>query len=232
MEFCETSLIDVLRGNDKICGLYDQSSVSTLWNVAKQTQRAMQFLHSRSISHRDLKPHNILMNLGQKIQVKIADFGISRVFGPEDQDITRYSGTITYMAPELLNDEVGSIDLAGAKYADVWAFGVTLSAMVLRGDPWPKNLKKFTLVRKICEENVRPLLPADCPSEYAKLVRLCLSANPKDRPSFYSLNNLNFRYQEPQQANQYAHAPHVHLLRSHTSLHPPSRFHVPCGYVH
>ena len=191
MEFCETSLIDVLRGNDKICGLYDESSVSTLWNIAKQTQRAMAFLHSRSISHRDLKPHNILMNVsGKKIEVKIADFGISRVFGPENQDITRYTGTITYMAPELLNDEIGSIDLLGAKRADVWAFGVTLSAMVLKGDPWPKNIKKFTLVRKICEQNQRPQLPADCPSEYANLIRLCMSSKPKDRPSFDAMKDM------------------------------------------
>ena len=185
MEFCETSLIDVLKGNSKICGLYDEDSVSRTWNIAKQTQRGMTFLHSKSITHRDLKPHNLLMNVsGKSIQVKIADFGISRVFGPEDKDITRYTGTITYMAPELLNDDIQSIDMLGAKRADVWSFGVTLSAMVLRGDPWPVDLKKFTLVRRICENKERPRLPSQCPSDYAKLVKLCLSADPKSRPSF------------------------------------------------
>lgn len=45
-----------------------------------QLLHGLDYIHRRRILHRDLKPQNILINVGQTI-VKLADFGLARVFG-------------------------------------------------------------------------------------------------------------------------------------------------------
>lgn len=61
---------------------------------------ALNFLHSRKIVHRDVKPENIL--LGADFCVKLTDFGLAcQVLGP----LYRVCGTPTYVAPEVLTQQ-------------------------------------------------------------------------------------------------------------------------------
>ena len=45
-----------------------------------QMLQGLLFCHGRRVIHRDLKPQNILVDIGRKI-VKLADFGLARAFG-------------------------------------------------------------------------------------------------------------------------------------------------------
>jgi eukaryotic-like serine/threonine-protein kinase len=94
--------------------------------VARQVLEALAYAHRRGVVHRDVKPENILLDAAGA--VKVTDFGIARLLGPEaDAGITavgRLVGTPRYLAPEAL---------AGAApdpRMDVFAVGVVLREMV------------------------------------------------------------------------------------------------------
>lgn len=59
---------------------------------------ALEYLHKNGVIHRDIKPENLLLD--EQGYVRLTDFGISRLYGPENASDT--SGTPGYMAPEVM----------------------------------------------------------------------------------------------------------------------------------
>ncbi|CAH8385657.1 unnamed protein product [Eruca vesicaria subsp. sativa] len=92
-------------------------------NIAIQTASALSFLHASGIIHRDVKTTNILLD--SNYQVKVADFGLSRLFPTNQTHIsTAPQGTPGYVDPEYyqcyrLNEK-----------SDVYSFGVVLSELI------------------------------------------------------------------------------------------------------
>lgn len=68
--------------------------------VMYQILSGIEELHSNRIFHRDIKPHNILINNAN--QIKIADFGLSRNFTIPDRIYTSEVVTLWYRSPEIL----------------------------------------------------------------------------------------------------------------------------------
>jgi len=87
-------------------------------NVIKQILDAVKYLHECGIAHRDLKPENLLCSgEGEDEIVKIADFGLSKMFTSGEKLMTG-CGTPGYVAPEvLLCEEYDS-------KVDLWSIGV------------------------------------------------------------------------------------------------------------
>ncbi|NXM03346.1 PAK3 kinase, partial [Tyrannus savana] len=83
--------------------------------------KALDFLHSNRVIHRDIKSDNIL--LGMDGSVKLIGFG-SCAWLPRGQKRTSVHGTPFYMAPEILRR-----DKYDAK-VDIWALGITALVMV------------------------------------------------------------------------------------------------------
>lgn len=71
--------------------------------IAKQLVRALHYLHSNRILHRDMKPQNILVGNGGT--VKLCDFGFARAMSQNTQVLTSIKGTPLYMAPELVQEQ-------------------------------------------------------------------------------------------------------------------------------
>ncbi len=89
---------------------------------------ALQYAHDKGVIHRDIKPENILM--AQDGSVKIADFGLSRILGNDDQPAMltathQIMGTPRYMAPEQLEGARG-VD----HRADIYSLGVVFYEML------------------------------------------------------------------------------------------------------
>ncbi len=72
-------------------------------HVAKQLVRALHYLHSNRIIHRDMKPQNIL--IGARGVVKLCDFGFARAMSCNTMMVTSIKGTPLYMAPELVQEQ-------------------------------------------------------------------------------------------------------------------------------
>ena len=72
-------------------------------NIAKQLVRALHYLHSHRIIHRDMKPQNVL--IGANGCVKLCDFGFARAMSCSTLVVTSIKGTPLYMAPELVQEQ-------------------------------------------------------------------------------------------------------------------------------
>lgn len=86
------------------------------WEIATKITEALCYMHSRGVSHRDIKTDNII--IGQDGLVKLIDFG----FATTVQKGETHCGTPNYMAPELFCKK----SIYQPFKVDVWALGILL----------------------------------------------------------------------------------------------------------
>ncbi|KAL8691795.1 MAG: hypothetical protein Q9218_003071, partial [Villophora microphyllina] len=70
-------------------------------SVASQMCQALKYLHDCSITHRDIKPDNILISSIDPYEFKLSDFGLSKVVNHEETFLKSFCGTLLYCAPEV-----------------------------------------------------------------------------------------------------------------------------------
>ncbi|KRX09291.1 Protein kinase-like domain [Pseudocohnilembus persalinus] len=131
---------------------------------------ALQYLHDKNISHRDIKMENILLDENQNI--KLIDFGFAIIL-PEFQKLNIFCGTPCYMSPELVNKQ----HYFGAP-ADIWAAGILLYVMLAGNFPFHSNNDKM-LYEKIKRTNY--IIPQDFPTGAQNVLKKILVAKPENR---------------------------------------------------
>jgi serine/threonine protein kinase len=160
----------------------------------RQAALGLQHAHERSLVHRDIKPHNLIMSVRDGL-IKVADLGLARLPRAVGEDVTamlsgvKGSGTLTpenamlmgtadYLAPEQALD-FHKADIR----ADIYSLGCTFYYLLTGQPPFPgqtmaEKLVKHQQAEPPPVENFRP----DVPGELAKVIRKMLAKRPEDRP--------------------------------------------------
>ncbi|MDZ7636837.1 MAG: serine/threonine-protein kinase [Bryobacterales bacterium] len=113
-------VMEFLRGNDlrSLISSNEAGDTQRKLEIAVEGAKALKFIHSEKIIHRDIKPDNI--HISQTGVVKLIDFGIAKI---DELSITKAGytlGTPYYMAPEQVTGQ-------GITYlVDIYAYGILI----------------------------------------------------------------------------------------------------------
>ena len=108
-------------------------SLECIRSIARQAISALEYLHSKNVTHRDVKLANILVTnwdqISDVLTIKLADFGLASRHTWNDT----YCGTDSYMAPEIAKeklDEDGRLIFPYTNAVDIWAMGKVLFTLL------------------------------------------------------------------------------------------------------
>lgn len=133
------------------------------------------YCHDKRVTHRDLKPENILLlETGEELSIKVADFGNSIIFNP-DKRLSGCFGSAYYLAPEIFTDSYN-------EKCDIWSAGIILYIMLTGRPPYPGRSNEAIL------NCVR-----DSPLKITALNTMGLSPNAVDMLKSLLRLNMNLR---------------------------------------
>ncbi len=148
-------------------------------SIMRQVAAALQRAAEMGIIHRDIKPENILLT--RKGEVKVTDFGLSRIVGPDPQalNLTQTGvtmGTPLYMSPEQV--EGRPLD----HRTDIYSFGVSCYHM-LAGQPPFEGENAFAVALQHVQTDPIPLteIRPDLPPAVCGVVMKMMAKQPEDR---------------------------------------------------
>ncbi|KAI8827004.1 kinase-like domain-containing protein [Fimicolochytrium jonesii] len=157
-------------------GAFDEELVQCM---SAQILCGLEYLHEKSIIHRDIKGANILVDTDGV--TKISDFGISKKneYREAYHRVTRMSmqGSIPWMAPEVarLNKAKGY----SAK-VDIWSLGCLVLEMLTNQTPWHKA--RGNVIYLLGTGNAPPLPPSLSPASKS-FIEKCFIIDPEKRPT-------------------------------------------------
>src|SRR5438067_527365 len=138
--------------------------------------------HAAGILHRDVKPSNVLLADGERVSVRLLDFGLARM--AEAETLTAQGdvpGTLAYISPERLAGDEAS------EASDVWAVGVMLWEALSGQHPfWQASMLDTARAIEQGAPSLVELRP-DLPKALIGVVDRALSGNPARRPSALEL---------------------------------------------
>jgi casein kinase II subunit alpha len=107
-----------------------------------QLMRALRYSHKRGVMHRDVKPQNIMYDQ-RTHQLRLIDWGLAEFYHPQ-QRYNIHVASRHFKAIELL------VDYQCYDYSvDIWAFGVTMGAILINRNPLFRGNDDFDMVAKI-----------------------------------------------------------------------------------
>ncbi|KYQ94083.1 LIM-type zinc finger-containing protein [Tieghemostelium lacteum] len=172
-----TELISHGSLRDNLLNKDVQLTYSQQLQVALDIASAMKYLHSLGVIHRDLKSGNVLLT--DDLRGKVIDFGTSRAIDLSKQ-MTLNLGTSCWMAPEVFRNQPYT------ELCDVYSFGIVLWEIYNRKDPYD-GVNSWSIPIMVTKGE-RPQIPAECPADYAKLMKACWEDKPKKRPKFKEIH--------------------------------------------
>lgn len=173
-------------GLDAVVRERGQLPTTEACELVRQAALGLAHAHEQGMSHRDLKPTNLLVARPSRAvpepQVKIADFGTARLAPPPDRTPAPGGGAAEcadYLAPEQAHAP------AHADHgADVYSLGCVLYFLLAGRPPFPGGTAEEKVRRHLWEEPTRiDLLRPDVPPFLVMLVHRMMAKHPIHRPA-------------------------------------------------
>ena len=142
--------------------------------ITKQILVASRFAHRRNVIHRDLKPHNVILD--EEENVKVTDFGIARAGASDITEVGAIMGTAQYLSPEQAQGK------SVTEESDLYSIGVVLYEMLTGRAPFGGDSAVAVALQHVNEPapSPRELEPA-VPPELEAVVMKALSKDPEQR---------------------------------------------------
>jgi eukaryotic-like serine/threonine-protein kinase len=159
---------------EQFCAPESLLPVEQVLEVAFKCARALAFAHTRGVTHRDIKPGNILYSTGPT-DVRIGDFGLAVNLSSETTQVTGV-GSPAYMSPEQIRDEV--VD----HRTDLYSLGVVMYQLLSGILPY-RGSNKFSIIFQITQYEPPP--PSshrrEVPESLDRIVRRAMQKDPAQR---------------------------------------------------
>ena len=206
IEICHNqTLNELLKRRKKLTELEVQC-------YANQIIKALKYLQSHRVIHRDLKLGNLFIS--EKMEIKVGDFGLATKLEFDGERKRTVCGTPNYIAPEILEGKTGH-----SYEVDVWSLGVIMYTLIIGKPPFETNNVKETY-KRIKMGNYS--FPENAViSEPAKdLIQSILVLDPHKRPKLdeilkHDLFNIGISIPKTMQQSTLACPPSLNYIRQY-----------------
>lgn len=153
----------------------EQKHPKELISVLVSLLRALEFIHTRNILFRDLKPDNVFYDEATR-EVKLFDFGLSDF---KRAEIYTVKGSVQYLSPEVIHRT--KVD----KESDIFSFGILMTEIFTGADFYTSEELPAILIimssQKSFDEKLKIMLKKIDNSRLRKIIKKCLAYEPADR---------------------------------------------------
>ncbi len=144
-------------------------------DITIQILKAARFAHRHGVIHRDLKPHNVIVD--DAGHAKVTDFGIARAGASDMTETGSIMGTAQYLSPEQAQGHA----VSGS--SDLYSIGVVLYEMVTAHVPFDAEAAVTIALKHVSESPTAPTqVNPTVPPELEHVILWALNKNPADRP--------------------------------------------------
>lgn len=166
--------VEGLRTLGPYCKPGELLPMESVIRIAQQCAKALDYAHRNDVTHRDIKPDNIMLTTDD--EVKVVDFGVAEHKHKRSDDTFKTVGTPTYMSPEQVKGE----PISGQ--SDIYSLGVILYQLLTGKVPFkaPGLAALSVLITSKDPKSVRELRP-DVPVELEAIVARAMAKSLKDR---------------------------------------------------
>jgi serine/threonine protein kinase len=203
-------VMEGLKGGDLLDALYRKGTFSEkeAKKVSRTLLEAVAYCHKKEIAHRDIKLENILLISEESdTDIKLCDFGCSKVLTGEPDCLRTMCGSLQYCAPEVVDNENGY-----DQQCDLWSTGVVIYGLLAGYLPF--DGAHNVLSSMICSGKYG--FPdqqwSDISQEPKDLIQNLLVVNRKERFTAHQALNSNWLSISQRRRVTIAHAPSARVI--------------------
>ncbi|XP_076177941.1 STKc_myosinIII_N_like and MYSc_Myo21 domain-containing protein ninaC [Ptiloglossa arizonensis] len=178
MELCDGGPV-----MDLICGLVAMNKKPReehIGYILREVIKAVIHLHENNVIHRDIRGSNILLT--RDGEVKLVDFGLSRMVQGEMGKRYTCIGSPCWMAPEVATSKPHNAKSGYGNRADVWAIGITAIELADGKPPFQDMHPTRALFQIVRNPPPNFYRPSNWSQNFNDFVAECLEKNPENRP--------------------------------------------------